>query len=405
MAVGAIVGIMMILPATISRAAYVAVGAAAVAIFLSDVRIRKHVVDWLRRNAKTAVAIGAISMIVVCGGVYGIYSLKKDSADGRILIWKTGTKVMMGHLSTGVGPGYFRGTYGDAQAEYFQSGEGSKDEINVAGSPEYGFNEFIVIGAETGIPGLVLFVFLVCIALWRLLRARSPYAFGLLALIVFACFSYPFSLLPMRVIFVVLLAVAGSSSCKRHEAKTVERVIVGIAIVGCVVMTTLVNKPYMDRVKATKEWQEIRHWYSMEMYSSVVEDYTSLLPLVSDNPTFLFEYGRSLNQVGKYSESLDILDRATRLSNDPMNYNVIGNNYKALGQYDRAADAYLKAYNIVPSRMYPLYLLAKMYSEQGDQKNAVLYVRRVVDMTPKIQSPATDDMQQKMRELLEHSVN
>jgi tetratricopeptide (TPR) repeat protein len=92
--------------------------------------------------------------------------------------------------------------------------------------------------------------------------------------------------------------------------------------------------------------------------------------------------------------------RAARLSNDPMNWNVIGNNHKALGDYDRAAEAYLKAYNIIPSRMYPLYLLGKMYSEIGDRERAAHYARRVVGMTPKVSSPATADMQREMKEVL-----
>jgi tetratricopeptide (TPR) repeat protein len=138
----------------------------------------------------------------------------------------------------------------------------------------------------------------------------------------------------------------------------------------------------------------------MEMYSYVLEDYPELMPLMGENPTFMFEYGRSLNMEGRFSESLEVMLRAARLSNDPMNWNVIGNNYKALGDYDRAAEAYLKAYNIIPSRMYPLYLLGKMYSEIGDRERAAHYARRVVGMTPKVSSPATDDMQREMKEVL-----
>ncbi len=142
----------------------------------------------------------------------------------------------------------------------------------------------------------------------------------------------------------------------------------------------------------------------MEMYSYVLEDYPGLLPSMGENPTFLFEYGRSLNMEGRYAESLEIMARATRLSNDPMNYNVTGNNHKALGEWDKAAEAYLKAYYIVPDRMYPLYLLGKMYSETGNRERAEYYARRVVEMTPKVASPATDDMQREMKEVLEKYV-
>jgi O-antigen ligase len=401
-AVCALVTTVIILPATMSRAAFVAVGVAAVAAVLGDHGIRRIVVEWVRRNRRVAVAIGIVSAVVVCGGIYGIYALKKDSADGRLLMWKMAVRVMLENPATGVGPGYYRGAYGDVQAEYFESGRGSETEVNVAGSPEYGFNEYLQIGAETGVPGLVLFVVLVAAALWRLFRARSPFTFGLLALGVFAFFSYPFSLLPMKTLFVVFLAAAGSLRTLRRETTIVQRIVTGIVLAGSIVAASWATKPYLDRLEVTREWQTTSRWYSMEMYSYVLDDYPAMLPLMGDHPAFLFEYGRSLNMEGRYAESLEIMNRAARLSNDPMNWNVIGNNHRALGQYDKAAESYLRAYNMVPSRMYPLYMLGQMYSAIGDRERAVHYARRVVGMTPKISSPATNDMQREMRELIEN---
>ncbi len=396
----AVIAIVIIFPATMSRAAFIAVGAAVIAIVLGDGRIYGPVVDYVRRHGKKGIAIGIVTLLVVCGGLYGIYAMKKDSADGRLLMWKMAVGVMVDNPATGVGPGYFRGAYGDEQAEYFSTGDRSDTEIHVAGSPEYGFNEYLQIGAETGIPGLVLFVFLAVAALWRLFRGRSPYAFGLLALLVFAFFSYPFSLLPMKMLFVVLLAVAGSLLSSRRGATVVQRLVAGAVIAGSVGMAAWAAKPYLDRVEATREWQATSRWYSMEMYSYVLEDYPAMMPIMGDNATFLFEYGRSLHMEGRYAESLEIMNRATRLSNDPMNWNVIGNNYKALGEYDLAAEAYLKAYYTVPNRMYPLYLLGKMYSEIGDREQAAHYARQVVEMIPKVPSPATADMQREMQEVL-----
>jgi O-antigen ligase len=213
-------------------------------------------------------------------------------------MWKMTAKVMVENPATGVGQGYYRGAYGDVQAEYFRTGERSETEINIAGCPEYGFNEYLQIGAETGVPGLVLFVFLVMVALWRLFKARSVYAFGFLALMAFAFFSYPFSLLSFKMLFVILLAVAGSQQTKRRKSTTIQKIVVGAALAGCIGAAAFATKPYLDRIEATREWQELRRWYSMEMYSYVLEDYPGLMPLMGENPAFMFEYGRSLNWRG-----------------------------------------------------------------------------------------------------------
>ena len=68
---------------------------------------------------------------------------------------------------------HFPSAYGDVQAAYFASGNASETEKYVAGNPEYGFNEYLQIAIESGIIGLLLF---------------------------FTFFSYPFSVLPFRLL-------------------------------------------------------------------------------------------------------------------------------------------------------------------------------------------------------------
>jgi tetratricopeptide (TPR) repeat protein len=385
-----------------SRAAFVAMGAVIVAIIFANRKIYEPVVSYLKKYRTKSILIITTSLLVLCGATYGIYIFKKDSADGRLLMWKMGAKVMVENPLTGVGQGYYRGAYGDIQADYFTAAERSATEIKVAGCPEYGFNEYLHIGAETGIVGFLLFLLLVITTLGRLFRHRSYYAFGLLALLVFALFSYPLSILPIKIMLVAFFAFAGTCPVRYRKSTIAETVTVGATLATCICIGAFLTNPYVQRIEAVREWQDIRRWYSMKFYSYVVDDYPELLSLMKENPEFMFEYGRSLYMEGFYRESIDVLVPATRLSCDPMYYNVIGNSYKALGEYDMAAEAYLKAHHIIPHRMYPLYLLGRMYSEIKNAEKAVYYARLVVDMIPKIESPATRDMQQEMKELLEN---
>jgi len=80
----------------------------------------------------------------------GAYYLKKDSADGRWLIWKVSTRVITQH-PFGVGLCNFAGCYSEQQAAYFASGAGSAQEQYVEGNSEYGFNEYLQIGVEFGV--------------------------------------------------------------------------------------------------------------------------------------------------------------------------------------------------------------------------------------------------------------
>jgi len=98
------------------------------------------------------------------------------------------------------------------------------------------------------------------------------------------------------------------------------------------------------------------------------------------------------NDVGKHQKSAEILQQGAVLSNDPMFHNVMGNNYLALKEYDRAEKSYETAYRIVPSRIYPLYLLAKLYAEQGNYAKALDMCRKVMDFIPKVHSPAVSEL-------------
>jgi O-antigen ligase len=392
--------ILIILPSTMSRAAFVAVWATLITIFLGNRKVYSVVAAFFRKHRQKCIIGGIVGLLLLCGGAWGIYAVKRDSADGRLLMWKISAKVVLDHPVTGVGPGYFQGAYGDTQADYFRTAQRSDTEIRVAGSPEYGFNEYLQIGMESGVTGLLLFLILVVTALRQLFRARSPFAYGLIALLVFAFFSYPFSVLPLKTVLVIFLASAGAQRTKRRRATVGEMALTGTVLTGGLAAALFLAGPLKRQIEAVKEWQECRRWYSMEFYSYVVEDYPALLPSMRENPTFLFEYGRSLHLEGRHRESVEILQLATRQSADPMQYNVLGNAYKALGEYGRAAEAYLKAQDMVPHRIYPTYLLAKLYAELGDHSSAALYARRVLAIPLKVESPATRDIRQEMEDLL-----
>ena len=50
--------------------------------------------------------------------------------------------------------------------------------------------------------------------------------------------------------------------------------------------------------------------------------------------------------------------------------------YKALGNSTEAEQAYFHAWHMAPARFYPLYLLAKLYDETGQQEKAVAMAKK-----------------------------
>jgi MFS-type transporter involved in bile tolerance (Atg22 family) len=121
--------------------------------------------------------------------------MKQDSADGRLLMWKVTVKAIAGQPLAGTGLGGFPAAYAEAQGGYFATGNATDREKRVAGCPEYAFNEYLQIGLEQGVGGLIVFVaWLGNMAYYGIRNRQQGAAGGVLALAVFAVSSYPLQL-------------------------------------------------------------------------------------------------------------------------------------------------------------------------------------------------------------------
>lgn len=306
----------IVLPASMSRAAWLSLGVAALVFGSKELSLA----DWIRRHKVMAI----IASVLVLIAMTGVFFLKKDSAIGRLHIWHMELRAIAEEPLTGHGKGTVLGVYGDTQAEYFAEKERPEIITKVAGCPEYAFNEYLKIGVEYGIPAMMGIIAVLILLIALLLKFRSPFAYGLIAFCVFAFSSYPLEAIPIK-------------------------------------------------SEAEKEWESIRYLTSMELYEDAVEELAPLYDNLKDNYRFIYDYGYALHKCKRYQDSNQILKEGAKISSDPMFYNIIGRNYEAMKEYDKARDAYIHAHNMVPCRIYPLVLLMEMYASIGDDKTAMKY--------------------------------
>ena len=374
-----------------------AVGCGALAFRVWNVRGRFRYV--YRAHPLRVGVLSGLAVLLLAGIGAGAYHIKRPSAEGRLLMWKIDTRIMLRHPLCGGGIGNFAGAFGEEQARYFASEERPKAETQVAGCPEAGFNEFLQTGAETGAVGLVLLLLITGSAIVSQLRRGAPFGYGLLAAAVFACFSYPWGVLPLRLLFVVLLA----GTCSKRVVPIPGRghVVVLLALAGCLVCWTGLYSRYARRVEARRQWSEIRIWPNSGRYDYLVEDGPRYHDALQGDFRFLYDYGYALHKTGSYRQSNEILREGMRISSDPMFWNIAGRNYEMLGDVAAAELAYLHAHRMIPDRVYPLYLLAKLYLADGQTEKAFATACRVIAHKPKVESVQTREMQAELRKLLE----
>ncbi|WP_300761219.1 O-antigen ligase family protein [uncultured Parabacteroides sp.] len=398
--------ILLVLPAGMSRSAWMAAVVACGWVYWAErIGWRKTKAVYIRYKNATIPFIVIVAILTGCA-IAGGYGMKRDSADGRLLMWKVTGKAIAGHPVTGTGLGGFPEAYAEAQAEYFKSGKATEKEKRVAGCPEYAFNEYLQVGLEQGIGGLIVFVaWLGSIVYYGIRNRQHGAAGGVLALAVFAVSSYPLQLPSFWVALVFLgaISVTKGGTLTRSSALSVSSVcpitIISLLSLASVCLFILQKGQY----EAYKRWGQIQMIYNNKAYESVAEDYHGLHDKLKHKPEFLFEEAQCLSKTGQYTEAIRALERAKRLSGDPMIRYMIAKNRQALGDYREAERELLHAIEILPERLYPYYLLAKLYAEpafyQADKFRVA--AEAVLAKEPKVESPAIREMRGEIKKILE----
>lgn len=133
--------------------------------------------------------------------------------------------------------------------------------------------------------------------------------------------------------------------------------------------------------------------------SAFIKDYYELLSQLEGNKRFLFNFGVILAKAGRHNDSNDMLRRGTLISNDPMFLVLQGNNYRDMGAFDEAEAMYLKAWNTMPNRIYPLYRLMLLHERKGNKHKVLEYAEKIVSFNEKIPSQAIRDIKNEAIEL------
>lgn len=342
----------ILIPSTLSRTALLAgVAGCVVALYESP-----H--NNVRKNGRL---ILIATIVAIAAGGTALYIAKKDSADGRMLMWKVAAGAACKVPSTGVGWDNVAGIYGEYQEKYFASGNRSEQEKMVADAPEYVFNEYLQTAIAFGPTAALIMITLIAGAIIMAWRHRQyGLAGSLIAVAIVMAGSYPLQF-PLFALTIAVILIA-SYLCATNIAVR----IIGFAATGIALTLFLTHSQKTD-----------------------VES--------------IFSVALNLHRAGDCRRSNQLLIPLLQKSSDPMVPNIIGKNYQALSMPDSAEYFFRKSAMRCPNRMYPHYLLMKLYTDSlsADRQACVNEAETILTMKVKVQSPAIDDMQKEARKVLE----
>ena len=390
---GVMLLIFCVLPAGMSRSAWLAAGVSCLCVYAwhMDWTDKFRLLWQQQRQRVVMVVVGGFCVLLLAG--YLLFVLKPDSARGRLFMWKITCRAIAEKPLTGYGIHNFAAAYGNAQETYFAAGDYEPWEERVAGSPEYAFNEYLQAAVELGIPLAVCLLVVVVLCLYRGVRkGRYGICGAILSLMIFSFSSYPLQL-PVFIVTFGGLLVACLSGADRWQW-------LGLAVsVGIIGGLRLKNDLQVEQ--ACREWMNARVLYNAGAYQSAEKEYGRLYPLLRDRASFLFEYGHGLHKQQQFSKSNRILKEALQRSCDPMILNVIGKNYQQMGDCLSAEDWFIRSTHRLPGRIYPYYLLAKLYAEpsfrQPDKFEKMKWM--VLTKEPKVHSTAIRQMREEIKKI------
>ena len=342
-------------------------------------------------------------LIGLMGGILGFY-VKKDSAIGRVMTDKISILTICKNVHKGAGLGHFPGAYANTQMDYFSNHINIKDgnlfidesivtERQHVGSPVYAFNDILQVGVEAGLITMLLYVFVVVYSFIKLYRKRSPFAYGLLSIVVFGFFSYPLFLWQFQFLLVIYM-----SSISLFDETQMRFPLIITSILSFVFIC--VNYKTMNNMRRMyNEWQTDRYFYNIkeyELYADYCNDKAGYLYF--DNE-YMLEYAYSLSEIGQVNKSDSILKEVQGTNNTPRALLLLGDNSVKLGNYYDAEQYYSQAFLMFPDRLTPLYKLAKLYYAQQDTLAFNNMARSIEQFHPRIESPSTDVLRFEIKQL------
>lgn len=348
---------------------------------------------------------------VLLTGLIWIYQFKKDSADGRLFIWKITSELIKDNPAFGVGFDNFKAHYMDYQANYF-SENGETSDAFVADNTYYAFNEILQFISENGFIGMLLLITLTCIIFKQETKQKYKSLIqilkvSLLTIVVFSLFSYPMQILPIKLVLVLLLAGLANLSITMttlFKPKSFSFQVLKPIILTLTALITIKSYGFAINLDLDyKKWKYAQERYQYGDYIGATEIYSEIHSSFKQNGEFLMNYGKTLSLSKKHRLAIQTLKEAQQYLNTTVIEIALGNSFKSIHEFENAEKHYLHAHNMTPSKFYPLYLLAKLYHDNGNNIKACEIAKIVLSKRIKVPSKAIDEINMEMKKILKQN--
>ncbi|MBQ9202123.1 MAG: O-antigen ligase family protein [Bacteroidales bacterium] len=360
-------------------------------------------VIFLGRVKITKLLKVAIFSLIILVSIFGLYFMKKDSADGRLLIWRCSLELIAKKPIFGHGRDGFTANYMSEQAKW--NSRHLSDKITyLAGDTTEPFNEYIRIMVNHGFVGLLLFAFIIfhLYLCWKhdsynLCTKLS--AFSIFLILVCAMFSYPFKYpFTWYVLFINCYTLFNNNFYIQSLRSS--RYLRLSLVASSIVAATLIICHLISDIPAQLKWRKLESDFVFLNQSDVFEQFASLEKQLGTNRLFLYSYSAALFSTNQYRECLILADKCRSLWEGYDLEIMTASCYDELCCYEKAEYHYMQSYFMCPCRFLPLYKLMLLYQENGEIEKSKNIARCILEKRVKIHSPSVDTIKEIAKSIL-----
>ena len=390
------------------RTAYIglAVEAAVVLFFMSlskDSRIKGF--SLLKNsegdNPKIHSSIGkvflaVVTLLVVSVAAVRMYQMKRDSADGRLLVWKVSASMIAEH-PMGCGYGLFPKHYNLRQAEYFHEEHGTETERRNASFVYMAYNDFLEHGVEGGVLGMLFLAGFYAMTITRAKKTPSLpgragvglfSAFAVMSLVNFVVAGIQTWLL---VVCCAAVVAAGGGGRTGESEKAVGghslllQRLVSVALVVFVLMLSVITgrmtyaQYHLGRIEERMSAGEA-------VSDSVFAD---LEKNIYSSEAFWRLRAHGLMWTGDYGQATLCIDNAMRYTAAPQLCYMAHRCLSGLGCEDDGIGYINEVYHTQPTLLLPKLILMRFYDSKGDTVTAMKYANEIVNTAAKVSDRKT----------------
>jgi len=344
---------------------------------------------------KTASVLLAIALFVV------VYALKKDSADGRVLIWRCALAMISDSPYVGYGWGGFKANYMDYQACYFEQNPNSPYAM-LADNVQSPFNEYLNVLINWGVIGFLIiasgFVYLFYIHHKHPTSKSKVAITSIITIAVFSLFSYPFTYPYPWLILIISIAVIINECVKINVSHG------KLATLFCLTIlfaSSILLHEVVTRIEAEYKWKSIL--YRNDDYA--LKAYKELNQELGSDPYFLYSYAVNLYQQGCIDASLEVANACDKYWADYDLQLLLGTIYHDKLMYDDAIHHYKRAALMCPNRFIPLEKLMDVYMTCGKRSDCYQIALTILEKPVKVPSINMQIIKRKAKGIINQMLN